>query len=52
MQNIDHLLEDIYNTSKNVQKPEKPIVIEDTPLRQLASKIMESAKVIFIIFNI
>ncbi|XP_046973845.1 talin-1-like [Vanessa cardui] len=43
MENIDMLLEDIYKHTKGENK-QNPIVIEDTPLRQLASKIMESAK--------
>ncbi|XP_047540883.1 talin-1-like isoform X1 [Vanessa atalanta] len=43
MKNIDMLLEDIYKHTKGENK-QNPIVIEDTPLRQLASKIMESAK--------
>ncbi|XP_050357241.1 talin-1-like isoform X2 [Nymphalis io] len=43
MENIDMLLEDIYKNTKGDNK-QHPIVIEDTPLRQLASKIMESAK--------
>lgn len=48
MEDIDNLLDDIQkNVAADVKKNKnvERLLVEDTPLRQLASKILESAKV-------
>ena len=53
MEDIDNLLDNIQkNVASDVKKNKvvERLLVEDTPLRQLASKILESAKVSYFEF--